>query len=112
MLAYICRGGGSIGWGHVSRGQALLSAAGAGDLLLLGNSDEVREELYGRASILPFDPSRLDRYGLIVVDDYPLSQADIDGFRSHAPVAVVDDWVRLDARCDVLVNPNVGADAN
>ncbi|HJU66308.1 MAG TPA: hypothetical protein VJ596_11550 [Gemmatimonadaceae bacterium] len=119
-VGYICDGGGSIGWGHIGRGRALLEAAEAGSALVVGSGrSEVASWLAQRApGILvapwdtpeqPCDPPSCP-YDALVIDHYSLSQEWICGAIGHRPVLVVDDWLRVNVEATGLINPNLGAD--
>ena len=107
-VGYVCRAGGGVGLGHVSRGRALLSAAGGGELILSQGIEEVLPLLDASERAVRLDHRGCD-YDVLVIDDYGFTETDIEKLGRTRPVVIVDDWVRPDARCDLLVNPNVGA---
>lgn len=120
-IAYVCEGGGGIGWGHVGRGRSL--AEGSRDVkLVIGRGyDEVRDWMRSAGSAVEFLPwAAADNpvdplskgWSSIVVDAYDVPSSWVSAASDRNHVAVVDDWQRDDFRCQVLVNANVGASSS
>ena len=114
-IAYVCDGGAKLGLGHISRGRALLSRAAG--RLIVGAGADIVASLVPDTAIAPWlapdrplDPEELPE-SVVVVDHYGLSEEWIGEVRAHRPVAVVDDWMRPQTDADLVINPNVGAEA-
>ena len=114
-IAYVCDGGAKLGLGHISRGRALLSRAGG--RLIVGTGADVVASVVPDIAIAPWlasdrplEPEELPE-SVVVVDHYGLSEEWIEEVRAHRPVAVVDDWLRPHTAADLVINPNVGAEA-
>jgi UDP-2,4-diacetamido-2,4,6-trideoxy-beta-L-altropyranose hydrolase len=118
-IAYCCDGGGRVGWGHISRGRALVDRAGPGSELLVGACyDEVRASFsradistrlrrWGRDSAHPDIPS--EAFDILVVDHYGIGSDWIIAASQAMPTYIVDDWMRERVQATGLINPNIGA---
>lgn len=117
-VAYVCEGGGRIGWGHVGRGRAFTEGT-QGAVILLGQGfdeiarwcvdHDVRLPLRAWAAAgMPFSPDAVE-YEAVVVDHYTLDAAWIEAVARRTPVLVVDDWMRRELVATALVNSNLGA---
>lgn len=118
-VGYVCEAGGSLGWGHVGRGRALLEEAPEGSALVLGSGhDEIAA--WSRSTGIPlplrpwerpeapFDPEGCG-FDALVVDHYRLDAGWIARAAAALPTFVVDDWMRGRLAATGLVAPNVGA---
>lgn len=121
-LAYVCQGGGRLGWGHIGRGQAVVEAGGRAATLVVGRGHE--EALaWARSKELSIDIARwvdksapfdglADLYDVVVVDDYDVDGAWIANLSLSRPVIVLDDWQRPAVTATALLNPNLDASEN
>jgi spore coat polysaccharide biosynthesis predicted glycosyltransferase SpsG len=117
-VAYVCRVGGSTGWGHFGRGRALRDAGGTDVTLWVGGSPRgAIDELSQRVGFelaewesekVPFGAGS-DHCDVVVVDDYALTQEWLDRSLTHRPTFLVDDWVRSNPRASGLINQNLDA---
>lgn len=116
-IAYVCEGGGELGWGHVGRGRALIESAGPGSSFVIGRGfDEIRAWFDRFAVGLPVigwlasdDPLDPQEFDVIIVDHYTLSSEWIAAADKITPTFVVDDWMRARGSATGFINPNVGA---
>lgn len=119
-IAYVCQGGGTIGWGHFSRALTLYEAAPEEVTIVIGQGLEAflavagrrREQAGTESWHMPELPLKGGEgaYDAVVVDDYSLPGEWIAELASQIPVMVVDDWMRERVLATVLLNPNLGAD--
>ena len=119
-IAYVCEGGGSLGWGHVGRGRALAERESSVSLLIGRGFGEIQDWIRSAGATfraqqwdsadVPFS-GRSASWEYVVVDAYDVSNRWIAETAFSSRVVVVDDWQRRSFESQVLVNPNIGADA-
>ena len=118
-IAWVCEGGGRLGWGHVGRGRAVLEQAGAGSAMVMRRGRKEIAAWAERAGVAwdvqswksrlnPLDPRR-SGFDAVVVDHYTLPPSWVARAGRHLPAALVDDWMRRRFDVPLLVNANIGA---
>jgi spore coat polysaccharide biosynthesis predicted glycosyltransferase SpsG len=117
MIGYLCRGGGSIGLGHLARARALLEVAGDA-LELTVPADSLSAALWATGGfpqqIRTFQGDApplemIQHLHALLIDDYNVADDWILSAHEHTPVVLIDDWQRSGSEAACLVNPNFGA---
>lgn len=111
-IAILTEAGGSVGFGHLTRCEAIYESCSNTSLLVQQEGEEKFELPLGAQSLSwrkrPDSIFQLGKWDAILVDSYLADRSVLEGLRTYTPLlAVLDDYERMIYPCDLIINPSI-----
>lgn len=111
-IAILTEAGGEVGYGHLTRCEAIFENCSDAVLLVQSGGEELLALPHDAQSLSwrknPDSFYKLDEWDAILVDSYLADRAALEGLRTYTPfLAVLDDYERMVYPCDLIINPSI-----